>query len=422
MKISKLLMMGTVAALSLSSCMNEDFPSANSRKGSMSLSVDYLKPTITRAGVETSDFYVAIYEAEDNDWYCTYEKASLIPNKITMPIGAYYVKAHTPGTLQKIMESPYYAGVDEFEILENVITKSTVVCRMANGSFTVKFSSDFTQAFSDWTISLTDGSESAIIYTSQDGTNVPTMYMQFAEAVSALTVNFIGTTVDGNRISTTNKLTKKQASEQYDSDTEYFSGGDAIGLNLRPVESTDGNISSITINANISFEESEESFDMEVEDVIPDTPEEEQPEQPGDGGEASNAITLQLPQNMVVSATTNPSLGDTYISATNGLKSIMVKVSSTSDEMLSSLADLNTEHGVDFVSGAEVVGNQQVVSLFEALNKPLSVPTEGDTEYTFPIGNFFTLLSFLSGEHTFDLVVTDMQGNKKSGSLTLTVE
>lgn len=416
-------MMGTVAALSLSSCMNEDFPSANSRKGSMSLSVDYLKPTITRAGVETSDFHVAIYEAEDNDWYCTYEKASLIPNKITMPIGAYYVKAHTPGTLQKIMESPYYAGVDEFEILENVITKSTVVCRMANGSFTVKFSSDFTQAFSDWTISLTDGSESAVIYTSQDGTNVPTMYMQFAEAVSALTVNFIGTTVDGNRISTTNKLTKKQASEQYDSDTEYFSGGDAIVLNLRPVESTDGNISSITINANISFEESEESFDMEVEDVIPDTPEEEQPEQPGDGGEASNAITLQLPQNMVVSATTNPSLGDTYIKADNGIKSIVVKVTSTSEDMSGALADLAGEYeGIDFDNGTEVVGSQGLVSLFSDLGQELSVPAEGDTEYVFPIGNFFPFLVILPGEHTFILTVTDMNGNTKDGQLTLTIE
>lgn len=416
-------MMGTVAALSLSSCMNEDFPSANSRKGSMSLSVDYLKPTITRAGVETSDFHVAIYEAEDNDWYCTYEKAYLIPNKITMPIGEYYVKAHTPGTLQKIMESPYYAGVDEFEILENVITKSTVVCRMANGSFTVKFSSDFTQAFSDWTISLTDGSESAIIYTSQDGTNVPTMYMQFAEAVSALTVNFIGTTVDGNRISTTNKLTKKQASEQYDSDTEYFSGGDAIVLNLRPVESTDGNISSITINANISFEESEESFDMEVEDVIPDTPEEEQPEQPGDGGEVSNAITLDLPDDMTVSAATDPSLGDTYIAAEKGIKSIKVSMSSTSDAMIGSLRDLARNYpGVDFLAGAEVVDNEKMVKLFSDLGQTLAVPSVGDTEYTFPIGNFFTLLAFLPGEHTFTLTIIDLQGNTKDGVLKLTVE
>lgn len=415
-------MMVAVAAMSLSSCMNEDFPSANSRKGSMSLSVDYLKPTITRAGVETSDFHVAIYEAEDNDWYCTYEKASLIPNKITMPIGKYYVKAHTPGNLQKIMETPYYAGVDTFEIIENYITESTVVCRMANGSFTVKFSSDFTQAFSDWTISLTDGSESAIIYTSQDGTNVPTMYMQFAEAVSALTVNFIGTTVDGNRISTTNKLTKKQASEQYDSDTEYFSGGDAIVLNLRPVESTDGNISSITINANISFEESEDSFDMEVEDVIPDTPEEEQPEQPG--GEASNAITLDLPQSMVITEDTDPSLGDTEIKASAGIKSIKVKMSSTSEDMMSSLADLSGSYeGIDFlVAGTEVVANQGLVALFSDLGQTLEVPAEGDTEYVFPIGNFFGFLMLLPGDHSFELLVTDVQGNTKSGELTLTVE
>jgi hypothetical protein len=423
MKISKLSMMVAVAAMSLSSCMNEDFPLANSRKGSMSLSVDYLKPTITRAGVETSDFYVAIYELENNDWYRTYEKASLIPNKITMPIGQYYVKAHTPGTLEKIMETPYYAGVDTFEILENVMTESTVVCRMANGSFTVKFSSDFTQAFSDWTISLTDGSESAIIYTSQDGTNVPTMYMQFAEAVSALTVNFIGTTVDGNRISTTNKLTKKQASEQYDSDSEYFSGGDAIVLNLRPVESTDGNISSITINANISFEESEESFDMEVEDVIPDTPEEEQPEQPG-GGEASNAITLDLPQSMVITEDTDPSLGDTEIKASAGIKSIKVKMSSTSEDMVSSLADLSGSYeGIDFlVAGTEVVANQGLVALFSDLGQTLEVPAEGDTEYVFPIGNFFGFLMLLPGDHSFELLVTDVQGNTKSGELTLTVE
>lgn len=419
MKISKILMLGVMAGLSLTSCMNEDFPSANSRKGSMHLAVEHLKPTITRA-VETADFPVMIYEAKTGEWYETFAKASEVPAKITMPVGKYYVEAHSPGKLEKIMETPYYAGVDTFEILENISTKSTVVCRMANGSFTVRFSNDFTQTFPEWTISINDGSGSAIVYTSVDGTNLPTMYMQFAENVEVLNVNFVGITTTGNRISTSNKLTKKQASEQYDSDSEYFSGGDAIVLNLSPVESTDGDITGITINANISFEETEEDFEMEVEDVIPDTPEEDEPgdEQP----EESSAITLNLPADMVVSMTTDPSLGDTYIGATNGLKSIRVKVSSTSKDMISSLTDLNTEHGVDFISGAEVVGNQKVVKLFEALNKPLSVPSEGDTEYTFPIGNFFTLLSLLPGEHTFDLVITDMQGDKKSGSLTLTVE
>ncbi|MBR4856086.1 MAG: hypothetical protein IKU94_05610, partial [Bacteroidaceae bacterium] len=60
--------------------------------------------------------------------------------------------------------------------------------------------------------------------------------------------------------------------------------------------------------------------------------------------------------------------------------------------------------------------------LFSQLGQSLSVPAEGDTEYTFPIGNFFVLLSVLPGEHSFGLTVTDMQGNTTSGGLTLTVE
>jgi hypothetical protein len=74
------------------------------------------------------------------------------------------------------------------------------------------------------------------------------------------------------------------------------------------------------------------------------------------------------------------------------------------------------------VNGAEVVGNQNMVSLFETLGQSLAVPSQGDTEYTFPIGNFFTLLAFLPGEHTFTLTITDMQGNTKDGLLKLTVE
>jgi hypothetical protein len=60
--------------------------------------------------------------------------------------------------------------------------------------------------------------------------------------------------------------------------------------------------------------------------------------------------------------------------------------------------------------------------LFTELGQTLAVPSEGDLEYTFPIGNFFTLLSVLSGEHDFTLTITDMQGNTKNGKLRLTVE
>jgi hypothetical protein len=91
--------------------------------------------------------------------------------------------------------------------------------------------------------------------------------------------------------------------------------------------------------------------------------------------------------------------------------------------MIGSLRALTENYdGVDFINGAEVVGNQGMVGLFSDLGQTLAVPAEGDTEYTFPIGNFFNLLVVLPGEHTFTLTITDMEGNTKDGVLKLTVE
>ena len=62
----------------------------------------------------------------------------------------------------------------------------------------------------------------------------------------------------------------------------------------------------------------------------------------------------QMPAAMTVTAVTDPSLGDTYIAAEHGIKSISVKMTSTSDAMMGSLADLaGNYNGVDFVAGAD---------------------------------------------------------------------
>ena len=422
MNISKIILMGSFAGLVFTSCTNNDFFMAE-EEGTMSLSVDKVAPTATRA-IDTDEYPVAIYSLVNNQEIASYERADLVPAKMTMKTGMYYAEAHTPGLFEKIMSTPYYAGRDEFEILQNINTISTVVCRMVNGCISVCYSNDFTQAFSDWTITVNEGGKSAIIYTyAKDGLNPAPLYIRFEENVKELYVDFVGTTVSGNRITTSNTLTKKHASEQYDSDSEYFSGGDCIVINFQPVESTEGEITSITIKANIQFEESEEDFEMEVEDKVAEDENGDGKDEDIPGGGDSNAITLQLPNDMTVSATTDPSMGDTYIAAENGIKSIMVKMTSTSDDMISSLVDLAVNYeGVDFVAGAEVVANQNMVRLFEDLGQTLSVPSIGDTEYTFPIGNFFTLLAFLPGEHTFTLTITDQQGNTQNGLLKLTVE
>ena len=89
--------------------------------------------------------------------------------------------------------------------------------------------------------------------------------------------------------------------------------------------------------------------------------------------------------------------------------------------MNESLADLNTNFAVDFLAGAEVVDNQNLVALFRSLGKTISVPARGDREYTFPVGNFFTLLQVLVGNHRFNMTVTDMDDNTKSGTILIKV-
>ena len=420
MNISKKILLGSFVGFVFASCVNEGF--STTEVGSMSLRVDKVAPAATRA-VETADFPVTVYSLSSNQVVASYKRADEAPAKIKMNTGEYYAEAHSPLQLKKIMDVPYYAGCDTFEILQNINTISNVICRMANGSITVRFSDDFMTVFKSWTININDGRELSITYIyDQDGFLPSTRYVLFDDNVKELNVQFFGVTEKGNRISTANILTKRQASEQYDSDNECFSGGDCIVLNFTPVESTSGDITGLTITANIQFEESEENFELEVEDKITAGGGGSDDDEELSGGD-SDAITLNLPADMVVSAATDPALGDTYIAAEHGIKSILVKMSSTSDAMMASLADLAGNYdGVDFVEGAEVVENQEMVRLFGDLGQTLAVPSVGDVEYVFPIGNFFGLLAFLPGEHSFTLTIIDVQGGIKNGKLKLIVE
>lgn len=422
MKISKFMLLA-IAALGFSSCVSEELQTAETRQGSMSLEVDKLAPKTTRA-VETNNFPVSIYTAE-GEHVQSWNKVSEVPYKIKMAVGKYYAEAHTPGNLEKYMDAPYYYGRDDFEILQAVNTNSKIICRMANGSITIKFGkdeadyNDFKGLFTDWTVTISDSKESALIFNREDHNyEPPTTYIKFAENVEVLTMNFSGTTKNGASIKTSHNLTKASASEKYDNDETCFSGGDAITVTLSAVEGTDGDIVGITVNANIQFEESEEDFEMEVEDNTDNFEEWEDPETP----EETGPITLKLPNHMVIDRNTDPALGNTLISAENGIKSIMVKISSNSDAMIGSLQQMIDGYpAATFLEGAEIVGNQDIVRLFGDLGQTLEVPAEGDTEYVFPIGNFFQLLAVLEGVHTFDMVVTDMEGNTKKGKLVLAV-
>ena len=420
-----------LSVATLSSCVSEmpfEQELAKANKGLMELNVNLQKPA-TRATSEVTDFPVAIYNADGKALY-NYNTVAEVPASITMEVGTYVVESHTPGVIAKRMSTPYYQGSESVEILKGITTKAEVTCKMKNSKISVGYDADFLSTFTSWEVTVDDGSGTALSFTNGDPTS--SVYWFFGEeGAKELTVNFRGTTKEGSTVAARNILTKDQASEHYDDDHENFSGGDAITITFTPTESTDGKVSNITITASVVFEESNKTINVNVVDVTNmDDSGDETPgggsEGPSTGGETEDAITLTMPKPITLSAddaaTADPSSGDVKMEATNGIKSILVKVDSKSDEMMEQLAVVADQYtGVDLVNGCEVVANNNLVAFLAGLGKEITVPTQGDTEYTFPVGQFYLFLGILPGEHNFVMTITDMNGATKSGTIKVTI-
>ena len=422
MNIKNSLLYGALSVVALTSCVSENVELDNigKEKGVLELNVDIVKPQ-SRSTSEVDDFPVIIYDAEGKQ-VASYNAVADVPSKITLGVGNYKVVSHTPGVIRKKMSYPYYNGSKDVEILKGITSPVNVLCKMQNSIISIGYDDDFKSVFASWEITLSDGSETALSFTNTSSTS-PTYWFFGEEGVEELTVNFRGTTKEGSTVVARNTLTKDQADESYDDDRANFCGGDALKLNFKPTESTDGTVSSIVINADVTFTETNENINVVVVDK---TNMDDPGNDPGNDPQPNDKITLTIPAPVTLSgddaATADPTSGDVVMYAENGLKSVMVKVNSSSAEMMEQLGAVAEGYdGVDLVNGCEVVGNQGLVAFLGGLGKTITVPAQGDKNYTFPVGQFYLFLGILPGAHDFVMTVTDMEGNKKTGTVKVTI-
>lgn len=420
MKSYNIMVSAILALASLNACsLKEDAPYTK-KTGELSLNVSENTPA-TKAITQVTDYPVDIIDA-NGVTVAHYEAVQDVPEKIVLDVGVYNIESHTPGVLQRKMDNPYYGGSKSAEVLAGNTTRADVVCTMQNSKIAVVYGEDFFDVFKSWTITLDDGFGTALSFNNNDeiNGNQTLCYWHFEGETEAVTLNFTAYTCEGdNRITQKFTIRKSQAETGYDDDNKYFSGGDALVFTFTPEESTSGKVESITLEADIVFTESEEDIILNVEDdptYDPDEPDE--PVTPP----AGSSIILTLPEPITLSENTNPADGDVKIEAENGIKSLIVKVESSSDVMMGALEEVAAGYdGVDLVRGCEVVGNQGLVDFLGGLQQIITVPAQGDEEYTFPVGNFFLFLGPMTGEHNFIMTVTDMQGSVESGTLKITV-
>lgn len=423
MKLINIIALSTVAILGLASCemKNELTGSLVSKEdtGALELGVSVKQPVSqTRATeVATNNFPVTIQgtSAEVTDVVKEYATVDEVPSSITVPVGQYTVTSHTPGTLEKKMENPYYSGSTDITVSKGITSEVDVVCRMANSRIQMKYGNDFKEAFSSWTITIDDGTETALAYTESDLNPAP-IYWHFGDNITAITVNIKAVTTKGNTVTERRVFQKKDAAEQYEEVGDAFTGGDALEINMGTVESSTGELTGITITANITFENESESVE------IPTT----NPDEGGDSGtEPPTGDGINITEPAGNSFLTdgvdinNGAFPDKEIkilmSVPDGIQNLYVKVETTNSVFEGMVAGmgLTAENGLDLTS-------QEAID--QALGNLFPLPEAGQTNYSFTLSEtLLYLLKDFDGEHQFMLTVIDKNNQQASATLTVRV-
>ena len=395
----------------LSSCEMRDELWGNDKdtrsQGIAELSIAVKQPysMTTRAEGETStsevstvDYPVTIQgTGEVSDIKKEYAKVSEMPAKIGLPVGTYIVTSHTPGEISKQMPAPYYAGDKEMTIKKGITSQTEVTCKMKNSRIQVKYGDDFQQNFTSWNMTIEDGSDNAIAYSQKD-LNPAAVYWYFGEqAVTTITVNIRATTTTGKTVSESRSFKKADAAEKYDEENDFFEGGDAIEIQMGAVAASSGNVTGITINSYVTFEDKNEQVEIPVNIPVTIT-------EPTGNNYLSSGISIDES-----SYPTNVALD---IKAAAGLQSLYFKIGSSNSSLTSAASAYTSGDGLNLIGATESTASGYFGTL----------PSSGATDYTLSFSEaLMQLLQQYAGTHTLTVKATDANGNPQSKTLNVTV-
>lgn len=389
--------------------------------------VDQFPVTITGTDVEytkTFDSYAELQQAGD----------------VTLPVGTYTIEACSPGEFKSEMSEPFYGGkVENVKIVKGQTAETSVVCTMQNVKISISLTEEFLATYQDWTINVTDKNGHIKTYTkAADGETPAPVYWKMDESVETIYINGTAKTNGGEDVTISGTAKKSNLPEYEEGDDTSFVGGDELKIEFSPVKvegSTPGVLEE-GIQITITMFNSEKNENVEIPvDPGTDGGDTEEPgtgEDGGDeggeegdgGGETAAGPTISFPQSTYTLPADAEKNADATITAEAGLKSVKVKITA-GNEGFSNALDLLVSSGIDFSTGVELVDNQPLEGVIGIIAPGLKVPSEGATDYKFPVGSFFEVLSDAgatdSTGHIFDITVTDQNGKTASGKLNVIV-
>lgn len=359
---------------------------------------------------------------------------------VTLPVGTYTIEACSPGEFKSEMSEPFYGGkLENVKIVKGQTAETSVVCTMQNVKISISLTEEFLATYQDWTINVTDKNGHIKTYTkAADGETPAPVYWKMDESVETIYINGTAKTNGGEDVTISGTAKKSNLPEYEEGDDTSFVGGDELKIEFSPVKvegSTPG-ILEEGIQITITMFNSEKNENVEIPvDPGTDGGDTEEPgtgEDGGDeggeegdgGGETAAGPTISFPQSTYTLPDDAEKNADATITAEAGLKSVKVKITA-GNEGFSNALDLLVSSGIDFSTGVELVDNKPLEGVIGIIAPGLKVPSEGATDYKFPVGSFFEVLSDAgatdSTGHIFDITVTDQNGKTASGKLNVIV-
>lgn len=360
--------------------------------------------TSVTTSVSAEDFPVEI-KGTDVEYTKTFESYAKLQEEspVALPVGNYTVSAHTNAELKALMDIPYYAGEVAMPITKGVTSTAEVVCTMKNTKIQLIYDTDFSATFKEWDITVSDGSENVLAYDETD-LNPSAKYWLIAENTKIITMHIEAVTLNGTPVSEDRSIIKPE-----DADSDFWGGSDALIVTMEPGDSSPTGVNGIKVTVQISFDdnEQEETVEVPVDDSGSD------PVPP------VSVPSISIPQSTYTLPGDVEKNADATITAEAGIKSVKVQIVPGNDTFT------NIVSGMFGTEPFELIGNETLGEVFSGMG--ISLPSEGDTEYIFPVGNFFSLLSGMGATdspegHVFRITVEDKNGETASTSLGVIVE
>ena len=387
---------------------------------------------IQGSSVDPSDYPVEFVHQEA-EYTKEYIYGDIEGTEVTLPIGEYKVRSHTEGDLEKQMTYPYYAGEIDLTVTKDVASEATVTCTMQNSRILLTYGPEFNTKFTDWTITIDDGSDKTLIFTNEMGLNPDPVYWYFGTECKEISINI---TANNGTIHESRKITKPDGASN-----PNWTGGDALTITMEPGEEDPENPSGVVgsgikINVEAFFttnKDEEVTVPIEGEETTdPENPDEggdDEPETPTTGDPTitsdylSSGITFSIAENPewvgpgiqnkynVVSA---PEHAYVTINAAKGFESIKVRINAQG-EFNTAIGLMGLTEDVDILAP----------DLDGTLKTLLNPPTDEDaTTYSLDVAPFFSMMAWYgpTTPDTYDFVitVTDKAG-KTAGPETLSV-